>query len=105
LANTAIGMGTLSIPMAYSELGLIPGILITLFAAVTASVALHFLRRVGDHTKKYVFTQVAGHVFGKRGEFVMVFFLFTLMLAPLTGYIMVVGKFLHLSLLSLRRVF
>jgi len=80
LLNTAKGVGCLSIPLAYANIGMIPGTIILTIAALNMSFTFYMLNRVQIRNKDcQIYTELVNKLLGKGHEnFMSVVFWFYL---------------------------
>ncbi|KAI9139672.1 transmembrane amino acid transporter protein-domain-containing protein [Paraphysoderma sedebokerense] len=99
LANVAIGVGTLSLPYVFSQVGWVSGIVIIFFVAYCSGISLFLLTELGMKTGEKSYTAIASHTLPNR-SYIVTYTFFLLILGALSAYFTVIGDYI-LHLLSL----
>ncbi|EPZ36668.1 Amino acid transporter domain-containing protein [Rozella allomycis CSF55] len=98
IVNSAVGAGTVAIPLRMKQCGLVLGTLLTIFAAISTGAALHFLGRVGSISKAKKYSDLGFYTYGRKGEMITVAAFLLLIMAPLIAYHKIVGNYLNADL-------
>ena len=97
--KSTIGAGVLFLPFALASSGLIPGLALLVYGALTMTYSLHMIARIYACEPSLTdFNAIARGLFGFNGELVTAIFQLVFLLTPLTAYIKLIGIFADVAL-------
>ncbi|ORZ34021.1 transmembrane amino acid transporter protein-domain-containing protein [Catenaria anguillulae PL171] len=93
LSNVAIGVGTLSLPRAFANVGWVGGLFLTAIACISSSLSLYMLVVAADATGATGYTHLAATVLKKK-SWIVTWVFFVLVIGSLSAYFSVIQEYL-----------
>lgn len=103
-ANTIIGAGILALPLAFSLVGYVGGVLMLIFCAGIADFSIDVLLSLSEATERHTYEGIAVTAFGRKGTIIVSLCVIVLNVGALTAYQIIIGDVLPPLLVGARRL-